>query len=71
MTKKIIALTMTLLLVFSLSVTAFAHPPIDKIQKPYMPENAAKGLHNAASNLDPSGVAYHVFFYLLSPHATE
>jgi len=71
MTKKIVSLTLTILLVFSLSVAAFAHPPIDRIQKPDMPVQAAAGLHKACANLDPEGIAYHVHLYFLSPHMAE
>jgi len=69
MNKKILIVVLALLLVLAFTISAFAHPPIEKIDKKPMPAQAVKGLHNACGHLDEESIAYHVHFYFLSPHA--
>ena len=58
-----------LAVVMLLAAPAFAHPPLERIQKPDMPCESATGLHSAWGNLKGSEtMAEHVFYFLLSPH---
>ena len=64
--KKIFISMAVLAVVMFVAVPAFAHPPVPV--KPTLPTEAATGLHTACGNLNPEGIAYHVFYYFLSPH---
>jgi len=67
--KKLFIAFAVFAFVMLVAAPAFAHPPIDRIQKPSMPEVSATGLHKACGNLTGSGTtAEHVFYKFLLPH---
>lgn len=67
--KKITTFILTLVLLFTFSLTAFAHPAVPEQSLGNISPNAAKGMHMAWGNIQTSkGVAPHVFIFRFSPH---
>lgn len=69
MKKTLSIVALTLLMVMLLSSVALAmpagfHPPVRSLN---LPESAKMGLHEACGNLDPDGIAFHVFLFMLAP----
>jgi len=69
--KKFLIVLLVVLLVIASTSMAFAarpaHPPTPGPSIGVAPMEAAYGLHRACPNLDPDGIAFHVFLYRLGP----
>jgi len=67
--KKITTFILTLVLLFTFSLTAFAHPAVPEQSLGNVSPKAVNGLHTAWENIQTSkGVAPHVFIFRFSPH---
>ena len=69
--KKFLVILLIVALVMVFASSAFAarpaHPPTPAPSVGVAPLEAAFGLHTACPNLDPDGVAFHVFLFRLGP----
>ena len=70
MTKKLVIILLVVVMVLALTSSVFAHPLPPRSPGVANPA-AADGLHRAAPQLDPDGVAAHVFLFWLSPHRLD
>jgi len=66
-TKKLIVMLLVVVMLLAMTSAVFAHPLPPRSPGVANPA-AAGGLHRAAPQLDPEGVAAHVFIFWLSPH---
>ena len=69
--KRLLVVLIVVVMVLALATPAFAarpaHPPTPEPSVGVAPSQAAGGLHTACPNLDPDGIAFHVFLYRLGP----
>jgi len=69
--KKMMIMLVVVALVMAFASPAFAarpeHPPTPGPSVNVAPLQAAGGLHTACPNLDPEGIAFHVFLFRLGP----
>ena len=69
--KKLLVVLMIVALVMVFAAPALAaghrYPPTPAPSVGVAPLEAAFGLHTACPNLDPGGIAFHVFLFRLGP----
>jgi len=67
--KKLLVVFLIGILMFTFSISAFAHPNVPEQSLQNISSNAANGMHTAWGNIqNANGLASHVFQFRFSPH---